>query len=212
MSFTLKQACTVALMCAAPLVASAGDAGTVYTQLGINGIGLGYAASVSDDWAVRGQLNALPKQSFTGDVGDFGTGSKLTIDIDWSSVQLVGDWYPGDGGFRLSGGVVFNNNKITISGTGNVNNKPATVNGEIKMSDGVAPYLGIGYSTRPKAAKGFGFNYDLGVMFQNPKSTLTATGAGVTQGDIDTQNAKVQDAINKLKVMPVLALGVSYSF
>ena len=199
-------------MCAAPLVATAGDTGTVYTQLGTNGLGLGYAASVSQDWAVRGQLNALPKQSFSGDVGDFGTGSKLTIDIDWNSVQLVGDWYPGDGGFRLSGGVVFNNNKITISGTGNVNNKPATVNAEVKMSDGVAPYLGIGYSTRPKVAKGLGFNYDVGVMFQNPKSTLTATGAGVTQADIDAQNAKVQDAINKLKVMPVLAIGVSYSF
>lgn len=212
MPLTLKQACAAALMCAAPLVATAGDTGTVYTQLGTNGLGLGYAASVSQDWAVRGQLNALPKQSFSGDVGDFGTGSKLTIDIDWNSVQLVGDWYPGDGGFRLSGGVVFNNNKITISGTGNVNNKPATVNGEIKMSDGVAPYLGIGYSTRPKVAKGLGFNYDVGVMFQNPKSTLTATGAGVTQADIDAQNAKVQDAINKLKVMPVLAIGVSYSF
>ena len=86
------------------------------------------------------------------------------------------------------------------------------MNAEVKMSDGVAPYLGIGYSTRPKAAKGFGFNYDVGVMFQNPKSTLTATGAGVTQADIDAQNAKVQDAINKLKVMPVLAIGVSYSF
>lgn len=212
MSFQLKQACTVALLCAASWGAQAGDAGTVYTQLGVNGIGLGYAASVSDDWAVRGQINALPKQSFSGDVGDFGAGSQLNIDINWNSVQLLGDWYPGEGGFRVSGGVVFNNNKITISGTGNVNNKPATVNAEVKMSDGVAPYLGIGYSVRPKAAKGFGFNYDLGLMFQNPKSTLTATGGGVTQADIDAQNAKVQDAINKLKVMPVLAIGVSYSF
>ena len=212
MSITLKQVCSVALLCAAPLVASAGDAGTIYTQLGINGLGLGYAASVSDDWAVRGQINALPKQSFSGDVGDFGAGSKLNIDIDWNSVQLVGDWYPGDGGFRLSGGVVFNNNKITISGTGTVGNTPnQTVNAEIKMSDGVAPYLGIGYSIRPKAAKGFGFNYDLGVMFQNPKSTLTASG-GASQADINAQNAKVQDAIDKLKVMPVLAIGVSYSF
>ena len=107
---------------------------------------------------------------------------------------------------------VFNNNKINLSGNGNVNGKPAAINGEIKMSDSLAPYLGLGYSTRPAAAKGFGFNFDLGVMFQNPKSTLTATGAGVTQADIDAQNLKVQEAIDKLKVMPVLALGVSYAF
>ncbi len=208
----IKSICVLALACASPLMAHAGDTGTVYTQLGTNGIGIGYAASVSDDWAVRGQINALPKQSFSGDVGDFGSTSKLTIDINWSSVQLVGDWYPGDSGFRLSGGLVFNNNKINISGTGEVNGKTATVDAEIKMSDSVAPYVGIGYSTRPKAAKGFGFNYDLGVMFQNPKSTLTATGAGVTPADIDAQNVKVQDAINKLKVMPVFGIGVSYAF
>lgn len=208
----IKTISSAAVLAAAMCAAHAGDNGTIYTQIGTNGVGIGYAASVAPDWAVRGQINALPKTSFSGDVGDFGSTSQMTIDINWSSVQLVGDWYPGDGGFRLSGGLVLNNNKITIAGTGNVNNKPATVNAEIKMSDTVAPYVGIGYSTRPKAAKGFGFNYDLGVMFQNPKSTLTATGAGVTQADIDAQNAKVQEAIDKLKVSPVLGIGVSYAF
>ncbi len=194
-----------------PMAALAGDSGTVYTQLGTNGLGIGYAASVSQDFAVRGQFNTF-KQSFSGDVGDFGAGSSLTIDLNLNSVQLVGDWYPMDGGFRMSGGIVFNNNKITVAGTGNVNNKPASVNAEIKMSDSVSPYVGLGYSTRPKDAKGLGFNMDLGVMFQNPKSTMTATGVGVTQADIDAQNAKVQDAIDKLKNMPVFGIGISYAF
>lgn len=199
------------VLAAAPLVSQAGDAGTVYTQLGINGLGLGYAASVSSDWAVRGQANWLPKQSYTGNVGDFGAGSSLTVDLTWSSVQLVGDWYPGDGGFRLSGGLVFNDNKITVSGTGSVNGTAGTVNGEIKMSEDVAPYLGLGYSIRPRAAKGWGFNMDAGVMFQNPKASLTATG-GPSAADVAAQRAKMQDAIDQLKVMPVLAVGVSYSF
>lgn len=194
-----------------PMAALAGEAGTVYTQIGSNGWGLGYAASVSEDWAVRGQFNTL-KQSFSGDVGDFGAGSALTVDLNLSSLQVVGDWYPMDGGFRLSGGLVFNNNKITMAGNGNVNNKPAAVNAEIKMSDSVSPYLGLGYSTKPKDAKGLGFTFDLGVMFQNPKATLTATGATVTQADIDAQLLKVQDAADKLKTMPVLGLGISYSF
>lgn len=69
------------VLLAAPLAAQAGDAGTVYTQLGVNGLGLGYAASVTPDWAVRGQFNWLPKQSYTGNVGDFGSGANLTIDL-----------------------------------------------------------------------------------------------------------------------------------
>ena len=204
---------TVALaLGTSPLVATAGDTGSVYTQLSTNGLGLGYAKSVTDDWAVRGQINALPKQTFTGDVGDFGSTSNLKIEIDWTSVQLLGDWYPSTGGFRLTGGLVANNNKITVAGTGNVNNKPATINSEIKMSDGITPYLGLGYSTKPKDAKGFGFVFDLGVMLQKPTATLAATGVGVTQADIDAQLVKVQDAIDKLKVFPVFGIGVSYSF
>ncbi len=212
MKLSTKVAHIALVLGALPLAAMAGDMGTVYTELSTNGLGLGYAKSVSEDWAVRGQINALPKQTFTGDVGDFGSTSNLKIEIDWTSVQLMGDWYPSTGGFRLTGGVVANNNKITISGTGNVNNKPATINSEIKMSDGITPYLGLGYSTKPKDAKGFGFVFDLGVMMQKPTATLAATGAGVTQADIDAQLVKVQDAIDKLKLFPVFGIGVSYSF
>lgn len=196
---------------ALPVAAWAGEYGTVYTQIGTNGLGIGYAASVAPNWAARGQFNSF-KQSFSGNVGDFGSGSTLTVDINFNSVPLLADWYPGDGGFRLSGGVVFNNNKITIAGTGATVGTAtnATVNAEIKMSDSISPYVGIGYATRPKDAKGFGFNYDLGVMFQNPKVTMTATGA--TQADIDAQVVKVQDAMNNLKTMPVFGIGFSYSF
>lgn len=199
------------VLAVAPFAAQAGDAGTVYTQLGINGLGLGYAASVTPDWAVRGQVNWLPKQSYTGNVGDFGNTANLTVEVNWSSFQLVGDWYPGDGGFRFSGGVVFNDNKISVAGTGNVNGTAGTVNGEIKLSQDPAPYLGLGYSVRPRIAKGWGFNMDAGVMFQNPKASLSATG-GPTAADVEAQRAKMQDAVDQLKVMPVIALGVSYTF
>ena len=210
-----KKLTQIALVLGAiPVAAIAGDMGTVYTQLSTNGVGLGYAASVNEDFAVRGQLNALPNYSFTGDVGDFGAGNTMKAELNWSSVQLVGDWYPSSGGFRMSGGVVFNNSKLTLTGTGKVGSNAGTsnVDAEIKMSDGIAPYAGIGYSTKPKDAKGLGFVFDLGLMFQNPKVTLNATGGGVTAAQIEEQRVKVQDAIDKLKVFPVFGIGLSYSF
>ena len=194
-----------------PGAVMAGDSGTLYTQLGTNGVGLGYAASLANDWALRGQFNAF-KQSYSGDVGDFGTNSRLNVDVNLSSFQLLGDWYPSDGGFRLSGGFVANDNKLSVNGTNATVGSASglTVNSEIKLSDSPSPYVGLGYSSRPKDAKGFGFIFDLGVMFQDPKVSLTATGASAS--DIATQKAKVQDAVDKLKVMPVLGVGVSYSF
>lgn len=207
-----KQLTTLALVLGAlPLTALAGDNGTVYTQLSTNGLGIGYATSVAPNWAVRGQYNALPKQKFSGDVGDFGAGSNLTVEVDWNSVQIVGDWYPMGDGFRVTGGAVANNNKITVNGTGQVDGVNGTVNAEVKMSDGLTPYLGIGYGMKPKADKGLGFNMDLGIMFQNPKATLTATG-GPSTTNIANEERQMQDAVDKLKYFPVLSFGISYSF
>jgi hypothetical protein len=198
----------------------AGDLGTIYTQLGTNGLGVGYGASVGDNWALRGQVNGLKRGFSASEVGDFGSTSTINVDFNLSSVQLLGDWYPSSGGFRLTGGAVFNNNKLNVSGVGKVNNKDATVNGEFKMSDGISPYFGLGYSSRPKAAAGFGFNFDLGLMSQNPKASLSATttgtGAGsglaLPQSDIDAQTRKMQDAADNFKIFPAIGLGVSYSF
>lgn len=197
-----------------PLAALAGDNGTVYTQLSTNGLGIGYAASVAPNWAVRGQYNYLNKQKYTGDVGDFGSGSNLTVEIDWNSLQLVGDWYPAGDGFRVTGGVVFNNNKITVTGQGKIGNDTnlSTVDAEMKMSDGVTPYLGIGYGMKPKADKGLGFNMDFGIMFQNPKATLNVTSTTASATDIANERRDFQDAADKLKYMPVLSFGLSYSF
>jgi hypothetical protein len=200
----------IALLASAlPVAAVAGDVGTVYTQFGTNGLGLGYAQSVAQDWAVRGQFNTL-NLSYTGDVSDTTSSGSADLKFKFSSLQVTGDWYPSDGGFRVSGGVVFNDNKITLDGTGTVNGiANQTINAEVKMSDGVAPYIGLGYSTRPKMAKGFGFIVDLGVMFQNPKATLTSSASAA---DTAAQLAKIQDAVDKLKTMPVFGIGVSYSF
>ena len=140
-----------------------------------------------------------------------------TIDIthyrdDLSTFQMLADWYPGDSGFRLTGGAVINNNKITFTATGATVGTATnqTANAQIKLSDSPSPYLGFGYSSRPKFAKGLGFVFDAGIMFQDPKVTLTASGASAA--DIAAQRAKVEDAVKDLKNMPVLAFGISYSF
>lgn len=197
-----------------PVAASAGDAGTVYTQLSSNGFGIGYAMSVSPSFAVRGQYNAFSKQSFSGDSGDFGSGSSVKAEMDWSSAMLAGDWYPAGDGFRVTGGVVFNNNKIAVTGQGKIGDDTAlsTINAEMKMSNSPAPYLGIGYGVKPKMDKGLGFNMDFGIMFQDPKATLNVTTTTASNADIAKERREFQDAADKFKYFPVLSFGISYSF
>jgi hypothetical protein len=191
--------------------AFAGENGSVYATVGTGGVGVGYATSVAKDWAIRGEFTGLPSQSFSGSVGDFGTTANLVAKVDWNTVNLLGDWYPTESSFRVTGGVLFNNSKVTITGSGTVDTVNATnINTEVKVSDGITPYLGIGYGTRPKDATGWGFNFDVGLAFNNPKFSMTATGP--TEAQINTQKAKVEDALKNLKTLPVFGIGISYSF
>lgn len=195
-------------------LAHAGDYGSVYLQTSLISQTIGYGLSVSDNWAVRLHYSASKTWSADStDTGDFGSSAQMHADFQFKSTSLLADWYPGSGGFRLTPGIVFNDSKLNLSGTGTVGSATnVTVSDEIKLSKDPQIYLGLGYSIRPKQAKGLGFIFDLGLRFGNPSSDLKASGGGVTQSDINTQNAKVQDAIDKLKILPVLGLGVNYSF
>jgi len=195
--------------------ARAGDLGTLYTQIGTDGIGLGYAASFKQNWALRGQVNYLPSTSYSGNVGDYGSNATANVTVQWNSVAALVDWYPYESGFRLTGGIVANNNQLTVNATnatigGTGGTTVANANATIKLSQDPAPYLGLGYMTRPKDASGLGFNLDLGVMFDNPTVSLTAPGA--TQAQINSQISNIQNAINQLQYFPVIGLGISYSF
>jgi hypothetical protein len=195
------------------LAASAGDGGTVYGQVSTLGYGLGYSKSVSESWALRGQYSGY-SASLTGNLSDTGSGAGTSLDgkLKMETLGLLADWYPFGGGFRMTLGAAANNNKLDFSGVGSVNGVTANVNGTLKFSSGYSPFVGIGYLSRPATAKGLGFVFELGVLFQDPKVDMTATGGGVTQADINKQKAKIEDDAQALRNYPVLALGISYAF
>jgi hypothetical protein len=195
-----------------PPAVSASENGVLYTQISTNGLGLGYAKSLTNDIALREQFNSY-NRSFSGDVGDFGAGV-MDVQLKMTTFMVLGDWYPTDGNLRVTGGAVWNDNKITVNSTNaTVGGRPGVAAiAEIKMANFLSPYLGVGYSTRPKDAKGLGFNFDFGLMFQNPIVNLRVAGNGVTQAEASAQLAKVKEAANKLKIMPVIGVGVSYGY
>lgn len=196
-----------------PLAASAGDGGTVYGQVSTLGYGLGYSKSVSESWSLRGQYSGYGKD-FNANLSDTGSaaGTNLDAKLKLETMGLMADWYPFNGGFRMTLGAAANNNKVDFSGVGNVNGVTANVNGTLKFSSGFSPFVGIGYLSRPATAKGLGFVFELGVLFQDPKVDMTATGGGVTQADINKQKAKIEDDAQALRNYPVIALGISYAF
>ncbi|RZI45041.1 hypothetical protein EGT07_03160 [Herbaspirillum sp. HC18] len=154
------------------------------------------------------------------------------LDMKANSYDALVDWYPKQGdAFRVTGGVTYNANPISVRGQpnaagqfalqGNVYNAAdvGSVSGRVEFNK-FAPYFGIGWGRQLKDQKGWSFSTDLGVLLQgSPKTSLSAGGCTASAAtcnqfasDIARENAALSHDLNKFRIYPVLRIGVSYKF
>ncbi len=130
-----------------------------------------------------------------------------------SNVNTFLDFSP-LGPFRLTGGFIFNRNRIDLRG----DLAGGSVTGEVKSGRSAAPYLGIGYGN----VSGLGVNLyaDLGIMFQgSPNATLNANCGGLSAGqcaslqnEARAEEARLRDELKRFKYYPVLNVGITVGF
>ena len=77
-------------------------------QAGLLGLGVSAGLDVSEKFAVRAQLHSFDYSYDRAEAGNDYTG-----DLGLSSTALLADWHPG-GPFRLTAGLVFNNNELAV--------------------------------------------------------------------------------------------------
>lgn len=185
---------------------------------------LGVGATVTK--SVTPNINAKVGISGLGISRDF-TESGINYDakLNLFNVSTLVDYHPWQkSGFRLTGGLVFQDNniegtgkaqagdKITIGGTEYTLAAGETVKTKVSLPNTVAPYLGIGWGNAVKPGKRWGFSANLGVMFAgSPKVELTAPN-GVSEADIEAERKQLEDDLDWLSIYPVFSLGVSYQF
>lgn len=192
-----------------------------YVPFGTAGFGAGAAVSVARDFDMRveyagGGMNRNVRS------GDLDFEAKLRV----SNFSLLADWYAPSSNVRLSFGAVVARNTLkgtgrpSVAGTVEINDTVyavpagASVDANIDIAKGLRPYLGIGWSTRAKEARGFGFRADAGVIYGNPKVSLTTTGiSGATLAtDIANEQKKLEDKIDRYRFYPVVSMSLSYAF
>jgi hypothetical protein len=190
-----------------------------YLGGGTTGIGGGAAFKVNPAIDVRVQyLGGATSGEFRSDGIDYKQRVKL------SNLGFIGDYYFTDK-FHLSAGLYYAKNKITLdgrpssTGTYTINGTTysstgATVTADTELTDGVAPYLGVGWATRPSAGKGFGFRVEVGALVQKPKTRLTQTGlTGPTVAqDLAAEETRINDKLARYRLYPVAAGYVTYGF
>jgi hypothetical protein len=205
MTFT-RVAVAVALAAAAGSAQAAGAG----LRIGTTGVGADFG------WGIAPTLG--------GRIG-VSTGSWNT-DFDTSDVQYDAklklgnvngflDWSP-LGPFRITAGVIANNNKVDL--VGRRDGFDGTVTGTVKPGNSWAPYLGVGYGN--VWTKGVNFYFDLGVMFQgSPKATLAVNCGPTTpvqcaqaQSQVAAEQQRVQDELKNFKYYPVANIGITIGF
>jgi hypothetical protein len=208
----------VALAALATLALSA-QAGDIYGGVGFPGLTLGYAQGIAPNVGLRAEYAGGLNVSRNGERDGIDFNGKLKA----QSASALVDYFPGSSGFRITGGVNFNDTKVTLTSTGGVatiNGKPVSLVGEFfdleVKQPSVTPYLGLGYGFKPDAKQtGWGFYADAGLMFGRFHTTTNTSlvgKQGITQADVDAQTATVRDDVSKLSVFPKLAVGVTYRF
>ena len=211
---------TFAAIALLALGTTAAQADNVYGGIGFPGATIGYSLPVSDAIDVRGEFSGGLKLNKSG------TRSGINFDARFkaNSLSALGDWYPTASGFRVTGGLSFNDTRFSLNstssnGTATINGKTVNLNGQRFNVDltypGVTPYLGIGYGTKSNTTKGWGLFADLGVTVGKFKTNVSQNVVGtqnITQADVDAQVDKVRESVNKLSVLPKFTIGASYSF
>ena len=207
----MKELLVIAVALAAIGMASAAQAAGVGVagKVSTNGYGVELGYRFNDYLAVRGGIN---KGSYEYSATDAGINYDYTLDFDNYPVLL--DWHPLGGVFRLTGGVVSNNNQLTGRASGSVDiggtvyNTTVTTDITFKKS---SPYVGLGWSGVPSAKGGLGFSFDIGVvMHGSPTATITAPAA--LPADIAREEAALNDEMKDFKYWPMVSFGIGYTF
>jgi hypothetical protein len=206
-------------ICLLPAAAWAGD-NAIGIKAGALGLGVEYTRNLSDRWAIRGGINGS-QLGFDGQE----SGIDYQFDFLWDSLSIGVDLHPFKSPFRLTAGILRNDNglngesrptsNVTI---GNTSYSPAQV-GVLTSTVGfkqTAPFLGLGWDWSRKR-RHFGMSFDMGVLDQgSPRVTLrgsgTLLGDPAFQQDIAREEAQLRDSLSDLDLLPYLTVGFVIRF
>jgi len=164
------------------------QAGEVYANVGLPGIGLGYAHPIDSRFTVRADFMTLGSRSKSTTE----EGIRYEGRYKLQRLAVLGDWFPFGGSFRLTGGLSSNQYKVTLDATGE--------NGSLTIGDRT-------YTTTAA---------DIGALVGRAKVDATVRGALASEPDIqanlDKELAELRDGVGKVRAIPQLSVAIGYSF
>jgi hypothetical protein len=192
---------------------------SVGIQAGTLGLGVQAGKLIFSHLGVRAGIN-LFNYGVNNAISDVSYDARLRF----QNIPVMLDLFPWSrGSFHFTGGVVFDQNRVTATGQPNesgnltINNNTytqaqvGTFSGAIRYPS-TAGYAGIGFGT-PARNSLMEFTVDLGAMISTPHVDLSASQEGNNpqlQSDVQAQQASTQHDVNQYaKIYPVISMGLA---
>lgn len=154
----------------------------------------------------------------------------ITYDLDVSlkCFPLLLDLNPGRSFFRITGGFFVNQSSadasyipdltVEFGGHTYTPDNVGEITGKIRMQP-LSPYLGLGFGRPSGSSTGIGFVMDAGVAFTSFDVSLAHEGGNLSPGqeeqlqeDLAMEADSLRDALDGLKIYPVLSAGIIYTW
>ncbi len=211
-------------------------------QAGLFGIGANLKGKFTDTLGVK-----VGFDKFTyNDIEIVDDEVTYNFDVETQDFLATVDWHPYAGSFKTSAGVVVNNSNLvgtinpTTATTFTFNNVTYSTDDIAKVDtsadfDPVAPYVGIGWDTSWTKKNGWGFTFDLGLIYQGsatvdytvkykevPLTGNAAVDAAAQSAradlireidaNLEAEKKSLQTELDKYEFLPYIAIGVNYKF
>jgi hypothetical protein len=189
-------------------------------RVGTLGYGIELSAGVSDKLSVGLGFNNVSRtrQDKSSDV-------EYEFDLRLRSAELLANYHPFAGAFRLRAGVLINRNEFLLNGkpgpSGFDFNGQTFTQAEVGSLTGKlsfnksAPYIGLGWGNRPNGS--WGVTFDLGAVYQGkPKLSLETTGGTLPPSSyaaqLEAERQQAEEDLSSFKWWPVIQLGMYFRF
>lgn len=200
---------TIAILAAT--TAAAQDAGELSVAAGVSTLGANLEAAFQPDpsYRIRGGLIGGIDVSYEESDAD----SELAGDAELGGLMLLGDYYPLQNGWRLSGGLFFSNTELSATGTTDVEGLGTeAVSISAAFTNEVSPMITTGYDLA--FGDGWSFNSEAGIIFTGGIDLEFVADNELVQDDVDN-DPDVQEAIadaGDINIFPYIGLSLSYRF
>jgi hypothetical protein len=208
-------------------LATYAQAGEVYTAVGTHGFMLGYAQAFSPGFSLRTDFAGIGKRT----IETYKDNISYEGPLKAQRVGLFADWYPFQGNFRFTGGVTFNRIKSDLLNVPSGSNQLTLGNQTYTTAPGdrlkvqaafpsTTPYVGFGWGHQ--LGKGLGFVFDIGASIGKAKLSATASGPNFDritgaqrqqlERNVALQTQTLRTDVEKVKALPLVAMGFNYRF